>query len=179
VCAIASVLALAVASAAQAAPREEAPRAAAALAPAHWSDYGQTIVNNNSGKCLQPQSNALQAFIEQRTCNGSSAQRWKITDAGGYAALVNQYTGMCIALYADPEDVGDGTLLEQFYCYSADPAEQWSRARASRLYHYQVWNNIKGLCLQVRNRATSDGALLEVRGCSYYESAQQFRFQDA
>src|SRR5262249_12102982 len=71
VCAIASVLALTVASAAQAAPQEEAARAAAALAPVQWSDYGQIIVNFNSGKCLQPQSNALQAFIEQRTCNNS------------------------------------------------------------------------------------------------------------
>ena len=138
----------------QAAPTAKAPQAAVALAPGYWSDYGQTIVNYNSNKCLQPQSYAAQAFIEQRTCDGSSLQRWKLSDPGtGYAVLVNQGSGLCIDLYANSEDeVGNGILLEQFYCNVAYTGQQWARSWGSRRYHYQVQNRIKGLCLDVRNR---------------------------
>jgi hypothetical protein len=167
--------ALAVGAGAQAAPSVQT-----ALAPVRWSDYGQIITNYHSGKCLQPQSSSANAFVEQRTCNGSALQRWKVTESGtGYAWLVNQGSGLCMDLYANSEaEVVNGTTVQVFYCSTEYTTEQWARSRGSRLYHYQVFNRVKGLCLDVRNRSTSDGALLQVWSCSYYENAQQFKFTD-
>jgi Ricin-type beta-trefoil lectin domain len=94
--------------------------------------------------------------------------------------LVNQASQMCLDLQVNSEaEVVPGTLVQQFYCWTGYTSEQWNRSSGSRHYHFQVWTRIKGLCLDVRNRSSANGALLQVYSCKYYEDAQEFRFVDA
>jgi hypothetical protein len=150
--------------------------------PALWSDYGQHIVNYHSGKCLQPQSTAPQARIEQRTCTSpSSLQRWKVIDSGdGHAMLVNQGSGLCLDLFVNSEaEVALGTPVQQFSCWNGYTSEYWKRSRGSRYEYFQVLTRIKNLCLDVRDRSSSDGAPLQLWTCDFYEVAQEFKFVDA
>ncbi|GIH03330.1 hypothetical protein Rhe02_13970 [Rhizocola hellebori] len=150
--------------------------------PAQWSDLGQHIVSFSSGKCLQPQSFASQARIEQRTCSSpSSLQRWKVIDAGdGHAMLVNQGSRLCLDLFANTEsEVVVGTPIQQFSCWEGYPTEHWGRSHGSRYEFFQVFTHIKALCLEVPGASTGDGAQLQLGACSLFQNAQQFKFVDA
>jgi hypothetical protein len=158
---------------------QRAPRTAPVSSA--WSSGPQIIVNFASNKCLQPKSYLEQALIEQRTCSSSQLQRWVSEDLGnGFVRLVNQGSHFCIDLLANTEaEVGNGTKLEQFDCNIAYTGQQWARSPGSRSAHFQVFNRIKGLCMDVTNRSTSNGAVIQVWSCNFYETAQEFRFTDA
>jgi hypothetical protein len=148
---------------------------------AGWSDFPQNIVTYVGNKCLQPRSLAANALIEQRTCDGSSKQKWRSQDAGGgFVKLVNAASGMCLDLVVNSEaEVVPGVLAQQFYCSSVYTSEDFNRSRGSRVNHFQVWTRIRPfICLEVRGSSSSNGALIQINGCSYYTTGQQFRFND-
>lgn len=157
-------------------------QAAPAAAPAYLPG-SHAIINYNSNKCLQPQSLAPNALIEQRDCDNTSRQRWTSVDVGdGYALLVNQASGLCLDLQANSfPEVGNGTLTQQFYCSWPYDLERWNMSPGSRSNHFQVFNaftvpGIGWMCLDVRNRSKTNGALIQIWSCNFRETAQEFRF---
>jgi GH25 family lysozyme M1 (1,4-beta-N-acetylmuramidase) len=73
-----------------------------------------------AGKCLDiSDSNS----VDLSTCNGSAAQQWQITAAGGGQQLVNPQSGLCLA---DPGDSqASGTQLVVKGCTAGDPGMNW------------------------------------------------------
>jgi GH25 family lysozyme M1 (1,4-beta-N-acetylmuramidase) len=72
-----------------------------------------------SGACLDVGSSA----VDLSTCNGSAAQRWRITATGGGQWLQNPQSGLCLA---DPGDsVASGTQLTVDSCTASDPGVVW------------------------------------------------------
>jgi hypothetical protein len=149
---------------------------------AAWSSFPQKIITYVGNKCLQPRSLAANALIEQRTCDSTvSKQKWRSEDAGGgFVKLRNVASGLCLDLVVNSDaEVQPGVLAQQFYCSSVYTSEDFNRSRGSRVDHFQVWTRIRtSICLEVRNGSSSNGALIQINGCSYYTSAQQFKFVD-
>ena len=141
----------------------------------------QVIKNYASGKCLQPESNSANALVVQRSCTFGASQQWRAMVVNGhYFWLRNQATGLCMDLQANSEEeVGNGTLVQVFFCSGAFTSEQWNRMGGSRPGYFQVLNLVKGLCLDVQNRSSSDNARLQVWTCKAFEDAQKFQFIDA
>jgi hypothetical protein len=146
------------------------------------SGFPFNIINYNSNKCLQPQTTAPNAIIVQRSCDSTNfLQRWALTDLGdGYSFFVNQGTNQCMDLQANNEDeVGNGTLVQQFICSANYTSEHWNFVSGSRANHYQVFDKDKGLCLDVRNRSSAENAVIQIWDCKFIETAQEFRFVSA
>jgi hypothetical protein len=144
--------------------------------------FAVTIRNFSSNKCLQPATINPNAVIVQRSCDSRNfLQRWTTSDLGdGYHFLVNQGSTLCLDLQANSEDeVGNGTLTQQFLCSAQYNSEHWNFVPGSRVNHYQVFTLDKGLCLDVRDRSSADGAVIQVWDCKFLETAQEFRFVSA
>jgi GH25 family lysozyme M1 (1,4-beta-N-acetylmuramidase) len=61
--------------------------------------------------------------VDLATCNGSAAQQWRITVAGGGQWLQNPQSGLCLT---DPGDsVDNGTRLTVGSCTASDPGTVW------------------------------------------------------
>jgi hypothetical protein len=140
----------------------------------------QYIVNRHSNKCLQPVGDFANALIVQRTCNTGLRQQWRAVDRGnGFAWYVNVSSGLCLDLVSNSEDeVGNGTLVQQFFCSAEYTSELWRREASSDPLHLLLASWIRG-CVDVRNRSTLDTAVIQVYACKFAEPAQQFRFVDA
>jgi len=169
-------------SAAQAAGPQGGAAAEPRAGVAAWSSFPQIITNFASGKCLQPKAAALNALVEQRTCDTTnSLQKWRSEDAGsGFVRLRNVGSQLCMDLQANSEaEVGNGTLIQVFVCREEYTGERWMRTAGSRAQHFQVENFINtSLCLDVQNRSSSNGALLQLWSCKFIETAQEFKFTD-
>jgi hypothetical protein len=141
--------------------------------------FAFNIINFSSNKCLQPQSWSRNAVVVQRTCDRTNfLQRWTLSPLGdGYSFVVNQGTGFCMDLQANSEDeVGNGTLVQQFDCFAGYTSEHWNFVAGSRVNHYQVFNLVKGLCLDLKDRSSANGAVIQVWSCKFLETAQEWRF---
>lgn len=135
-----------------------------------------TIVNRNSGKCLEVAggSTADGANIQQWTCNGGSNQRWRLEDqADDTSRLVN---------------VGTGKVADVTNCASADGTDirQWSwlnnTCQRFRLVltaaggWVRLTNQATGKVADVANCGTGDGA--DVRLWSWLNNnCQQWQLQ--
>jgi Ricin-type beta-trefoil lectin domain len=141
-----------------------------------------SIINFNSRKCLQPAGVLAGALIIQHSCDNLSAlQRWSVSDLGdGHAFLLNEGSRRCMDLRAnsDPE-VGIGNLVQQRDCSVALNTQKWGFPHGSQVRHDMVVTQVKGLCLDVLNRSSSEDALLQVIECKFQEVAQQFQFISA
>jgi hypothetical protein len=174
---LASMTTIAAALATGATAQAAGPHAAAAGFP-----FAVNIINFSSNKCLQPDSGNPNAIVVQRTCDSANfLQRWYTSQlADGYSFVVNQGTGLCMDLQANSEaEVGSGTLVQQFYCSVDFTTEHWNFVPGSRVNHYQVFNLVKGLCLDLRGRSSANGAPIQVWECKFLETAQEFRFVSA
>jgi hypothetical protein len=151
--------------------------AAHAAPPVPGSPYN--IINFSSDKCLQPRTADAGALIEQRDCDGNLMQRWTTRNRGdGYVALQNVYTRMCIDLKVNsPDEVGNGTPIEQMYCNDAWDSQGYRAVNGSRLSHFQIFVKEQPTsCLDVTNRSSANGAPLQLYSCKFFETAQEFRF---
>ena len=73
-----------------------------------------------AGGCLEIGSSTA---VDLSTCDGSAAQQWQITAAGGGQWLRNPQSGACLA---DPGDsVASGTTLTAGSCSASDPGTVW------------------------------------------------------
>lgn len=166
-------LTLAFAGSAQAA-QPPGPRAAVPS-----QGFAFNIVTYSTNKCLQPQSLSPNALVVQQPCDRSNhLQWWYRVDLGdGYSFLKNDGSQLCMDLQANSEDeVGNGTLVQQFYCYAGYTSEHWAFSPGSRVNHYQIFNLVHGICADLKDRSSSNGAVIQVWSCKYLETAQEFRF---
>ncbi|GAA0665064.1 hypothetical protein GCM10010193_15620 [Kitasatospora atroaurantiaca] len=129
-----------------------------------------TLVNRNSGKCLDLEngSSADGANVRQWSCNGADAQKWRIEDQGDDTSrLVN---------------VASGKVLDVADCSSADGADirQWSWLNnACQKFRMVVtdsgWvrlvNAASGKVADVSNCGTADGT--DVRQWTWLNNACQ------
>jgi hypothetical protein len=90
------------------------------VAQANTTSIAQ-IVNQESGKCLQPANGSEGAAIVQETCNGSLAQQWTVTQGEYNAEFADRSTGMCIDAFGAAED---GTSIVQWACASPTISNQ-------------------------------------------------------
>ncbi|MFJ2212693.1 family 43 glycosylhydrolase [Streptomyces sp. NPDC101062] len=137
-----------------------------------------TVVNRNSGKCLEVEggSTADGANVRQWTCNGAAQQRWRFEDLGNDTSrLVNAATGKVL----DTADcsVADGADLRQWswlnnLCQAFRPVvtEQGGWVR--------LVNARSGKVADVANCSTADGA--DVRQWSWLSNTcQQWQIRPA
>jgi GH43 family beta-xylosidase len=85
-----------------------------------------TIVNRNSGKCLEVEngSTADGANVRQWTCNGGNAQRWRVEDqADDTSRIVNVASGKVADLVNCSS--ADGTDIRQ-WSWPNNNCQQWS-----------------------------------------------------
>ncbi|MFG2825352.1 family 43 glycosylhydrolase [Kitasatospora sp. NPDC048365] len=130
-----------------------------------------TLVNRNSGKCLDLENGSAAdgANVRQWSCNGAAAQKWRIEDRGDDTSrLVN---------------VASGKVLDTADCSTADGADlrQWSWLNnACQRFRLVVtdqggWvrlvNANSGKVADVANCSTADGA--DVRQWSWLNNACQ------
>lgn len=133
-----------------------------------------TVVNRNSGKCLQVSGTADGAATTQSACTGAAGQRWRFEDlADDTSRVVN---------------VGSGKVLDVADCGTADGAavRQWSWLNNTCQRFRPVvtaaggWvrltNLNSGKVLDVADCGTADGAV--VRQWSWLNNnCQQWRLQ--
>jgi hypothetical protein len=140
----------------------------------------EQIRNEYSNKCIIPKGNSSNANapIVQRTCENRNHHRWVFTPVGnGYYWIVNQGSGMCLDLAANSEEeVTYGTRVQQFWCSSEYTSEQWYPISYYGTPIFWLQNRVKGLCLDVLGRSTSNDAPLQVIECKIAqdERAQLF-----
>lgn len=85
-----------------------------------WTFTGDTLVNPQSGKCLNAGSDG--SSVNLWTCNGSSAQKWALRDNGN---LVSTASGKC--LDAVGQGTGNGTALQVYACVAGGQGnQQWA-----------------------------------------------------
>jgi hypothetical protein len=86
-----------------------------------WTFTDQGEIRGPGGKCLDNNgsSTANGRLMQIYQCNGSSAQKWKVTYSG---AIQNQNSGKCL----DIKDRGnfDGALVQQWLC-ADQPNQTW------------------------------------------------------
>jgi dienelactone hydrolase len=85
-----------------------------------WNYTGNTLVNPQSGKCLNAGGDGTSANLW--TCNGSGAQKWTLQANGN---LVNTASGKC--LDAVGQGTTNGTALQIYACVGGGQGnQQWS-----------------------------------------------------
>ena len=142
------------------------PTAGAATPAAVVSGTSYTVVNSNSGKCVDARAAATAngTAVQQYTCNGTAAQQWTFTaTSGGYfqvgstpsPAQVWDVTGVSTA---------DSALI-QLWTYGGGNNQQWLPvAESTGGYHFV--NRNSGKCLDVAAASTADSTQLQQYTCN-------------
>jgi len=131
------------------------------------------LVNQESGKCLQPVNGSNGAAIVQETCNGSVAQQWSVTQGEYNAEYANRSTGLCIDAFGGAEN---GTPIVQWTCASPTISNQrWEYAPAvdtSGLLG-ELWSGIEGSDYQycITTPGAQNGDAMILYSCDYVSSA--------
>jgi len=87
-----------------------------------WNYTANTLVNPQSGKCLNSGGTGDGAAANLWTCNGGAAQQWTLQSNGN---LVSTASGKC--LDATGQGTGNGTGLQLYSCIAAGQGnQQWS-----------------------------------------------------
>ncbi|MHA6759990.1 RICIN domain-containing protein [Streptacidiphilus sp. PAMC 29251] len=142
------------------------PTASAATPAAVVSGTSYTVVNSNSGKCVDARAAATAnaTAVQQYTCNATAAQNWVFTaTSGGYfqvgsapsPAQVWDVTGVSTA---------DSALI-QLWAYGGGNNQQWLPvAESTGTYHFV--NRNSGKCLDVPAASTADSVQLQQYACN-------------
>ncbi|MGB3440597.1 MAG: family 43 glycosylhydrolase [Actinophytocola sp.] len=133
-----------------------------------------TIVNRNSGKCLQVSGSADGAGTTQSACTGSSGQRWRFEDlADDTSRLVNAGSGKVL----DVADCGtaDGAVVRQ-WSWLNNTCQRFRPVVTAQDGWVRLTNLNSGKVLDVADCGTADGAV--VRQWSWLNNTcQQWRLQ--
>ena len=128
-----------------------------------------------SGKCIgiAGNSTANSAKVEERTCNGSVGQNFKLSSvATGYYAIKNTNSLKCLDVSG--MSTADGTAIIQYTCNSSSTNQQWAIADVSSGV-VRMTAHHSGKVAEINLGATADGTPVVQRtwnGATY----QQFRF---
>jgi hypothetical protein len=139
-----------------------APSATSAIS----SGTTYTVVNQNSGKCVDARAAATAngTAVQQYACNGTGAQQWRFTatDSGYFQVGVSTATGQVW----DDSNVSsaDGSLIH-LWTYGGGTNQQWLPVQeASGNYHFV--NRFSGKCLDVPSASTADSVQLQQWTCN-------------
>jgi len=117
-----------------------------------------TIVNKNSGKCVDAAGAATAngTFVQQFTCNNSNAQKWTRTaTSGGYFRIgTNNNTNQVWDVAG--VSTADGAKV-QLWAYGGGNNQQWLPVAETGGYYHIVARST-GKCLDVPSASTADAA---------------------
>ena len=111
------------------------------------------LVNKRSDKCadVTAASRHPNELVQQYDCHYEANQQWLAVpapSAPGYYWLVNVNSGMCLDLQANSEaEVGNDTLIQQFYCNPEYTSERWQFEYVPSEGHFRLRNWVQGICL--------------------------------
>ncbi|PPK93142.1 GH43 family beta-xylosidase [Kineococcus xinjiangensis] len=117
-----------------------------------------TIVNRNSGKCLDVinASTADGANVRQWTCNGNNAQKWRFEDRyNEHSRIINVASGKVLDI-ANCQ-TGDGANVQQ-WTGLGNACQEFQPATAALGGWVHITNRNSGKVLDVENCSTADGA---------------------
>ncbi len=135
---------------------------------------GGTIVNKNSGKCVDARAagTANGTVVQQYTCNGTNAQVWSriATDSGYVRIGTANNTNQVIDINGPSTANG---ALAQLWAYGGGGNQQWMAVAEGNGYYHLVARN-SGLCLDVPAASTADSVQLQQYTCNG-TGAQSFK----
>ncbi|MFI1950914.1 family 43 glycosylhydrolase [Streptomyces xinghaiensis] len=130
-----------------------------------------TLVNRNSGKCLDVEdgSTADGANVRQWTCNGADAQRWRIEDLGDDTSRLINVAGGKVLDTADCS-AEDGAALRQ-WSWLDNTCQRFRLAVTDSGGWVRLINAASGKVADVADCSTADGA--DVRQWTWLDNACQ------
>jgi beta-glucanase (GH16 family) len=148
-------------------------QASAAPTPTPAPAGAGTIVNKNSGKCVDAAgaSTANGTAVQQYTCNSTSAQAWtRVATSGGYVRVgTNNNTNQVWDVAG--VSTADGAKT-QLWAYGGGNNQQWLPVAEGGGYYHLIARH-SGKCLDVPNASTADGVQLQQWTCNN-TAAQSF-----
>ncbi|MYS79181.1 RICIN domain-containing protein [Embleya scabrispora] len=139
--------------------------AAAETRPAKLLDGPYTLVNVNSGKCLEIRGDSTEngAAANQWECNGSNTQKWYFTlDSASPTTIVNANSGKCLEIRGDSMD--NGAAANQWECNGSGTQYWWPDLFDSQSWTLTNANSFK--CLEIRGDSTDNGAAANQWECN-------------
>ena len=130
-----------------------------------------TIVNRNSGKCLDVQGNNTNngAVIQQFSCNGGQNQQWFLRSAGnGFYNIVSRSSNRCLDIPGASRD--DRVPVQLHSCHNGDNQAFQLRHVGTSFFNLVVRNS--GKCLDVRGASTSNQAIVQQFSCNGGQNQQ-------
>jgi beta-glucanase (GH16 family) len=135
---------------------------------------GGTIVNKNSGKCVDAAAagTANGTVVQQYTCNGTNAQKWtRVATSGGYVRVGSNNNTNQVWDVTGVSTV-DGAKI-QLWAYGGGNNQQWLPVAEGGGYFHLVSRNT-GKCLDVPGASTADAVQLQQWTCNG-TAAQSFQ----
>lgn len=122
------------------------------------------IKSVKSSKCLDVPNASLTdgTKMQQYTCNGTNAQRWKLTPVGEYYSIKNVNSGK--ALDVSGGSTADGASIIQ-YAYSGGNNELW-KVMANGTGSFELRPVHSNKCADVASGSIADGALVDQWTCN-------------
>jgi len=123
-----------------------------------------TLVNRNSGKCLDVVNGSSEnnAEVVQYTCGTGHNQQWNPQDAAsGYVNLVARHSGKCLDVVSG--STADNAKVIQYTC-GTGTNQQWQLQDAGG-GHLRVVARHSGKCLTVSGSSTANSARVVQAGC--------------
>jgi len=148
------------------------PNATPTATPSGTGGSG-TIVNKNSGKCVDAAgaSSANGAHVQQFTCNNTTAQKWTRTTVGAYVRVGSNLNTNQVWDVAGVSTADGGKV--QLWGSTGGNNQQWTMvSEGSGYYHFVNRNSNK--CLDVPSASTADAVQLQQWACNG-SAAQSFK----
>ncbi|HEX9338581.1 MAG TPA: RICIN domain-containing protein [Pseudonocardiaceae bacterium] len=136
--------------------------AGAAVVPNTW----YTVVNTNSGKCVDARAAATAngTAVQQFTCNGSTAQEWQFQTTSGGFFRVNNFNNVAEVWDVTGVSTANSALI-QTWTYGGGNNQQWLPTQASN-GSYTFTSRNSNLCLDTPGASTADSVQLQQFTCN-------------
>ncbi|MFC1416599.1 RICIN domain-containing protein [Streptacidiphilus cavernicola] len=142
------------------------PTAVAATPAAVVSGTSYTVVNSNSGKCVDARAAATGngTAVQQYTCNSTTAQQWTFTATSGGYFQVGSTASTAQVWDVTNVSTADSAPI-QLWTYGGGSNQQWLPvAESTGTYHFV--NRNSGKCLDVPSASTADSLQLQQYTCN-------------
>ncbi|HEX4701317.1 MAG TPA: RICIN domain-containing protein [Pseudonocardiaceae bacterium] len=136
--------------------------AGAAVVPNTW----YTVVNTNSGKCVDARAAATAngTAVQQFTCNGTTAQEWQFQAPSGGFFRVNNFNNVSQVWDVTNVSTADSAPI-QLWSYGGGNNQQWQPMQQSNGSFTFVSRN-SGKCLDTPGASTADSVQLQQFTCN-------------
>lgn len=133
----------------------------------HADDGSYEIASVKSGKCVDVPwwSTDDGKYIQQVTCNSSTAQRWYIKARAKPFNLIAKHSDKCVDVYG--ASTADGANVQQYSCARAEN-QRWYLRDAGVTNGTQYWSivsNGSGKCLDVYKAGKDNGVNVQQWTC--------------